>query len=57
MASVMENSIGSITVVKKTDLVVLDKNLFETQVHSIHQIKVLQTVLDGQTIYQASNNN
>jgi predicted amidohydrolase YtcJ len=53
----METSIGPITVVKKTDLVVLDKNLFETQVHSIHQIKVLQTVLGGQTIYQASNDN
>jgi predicted amidohydrolase YtcJ len=50
MANAMETSIGSITVVKKTDLVVLEKNLFKTQVHSIHQIKVLQTVLGGQKI-------
>lgn len=50
----MENSIGSITVGKKADMIVLDKNLFETQVHSIHQIKVLRTFLGGQTIYQAS---
>jgi predicted amidohydrolase YtcJ len=50
----MENSIGSITVGKKADMVVLDKNLFETQVHSIHQIKVLQTYLGGEIIYQAS---
>jgi predicted amidohydrolase YtcJ len=53
----MENSIGSISVGKKADIIVLDKNLFETHVHSIHQIKVLQTLLGGQTIYQASNNN
>jgi predicted amidohydrolase YtcJ len=53
----MENSIGSIRVGKKADMIVLDKNLFETQVHSIHQIKVLQTLLGGQTIFQASNNN
>ncbi|MFQ3324654.1 MAG: putative amidohydrolase YtcJ [Pseudomonadales bacterium] len=50
----MESSIGSITVGKKADMVVLEKNLFETQVHSIHQIKVLQTFLGGQKIYQAS---
>jgi predicted amidohydrolase YtcJ len=50
----MENSIGSISVGKKADMVVLDKNLFETQVHSIHQIKVLQTYLGGEIIYQAS---
>ncbi len=49
----MEDQIGSITVGKKADLVILDKNLFAVPAHEIHQVKVLQTILGGKTIYSA----
>ena len=49
----MEDSIGSITVGKKADLVLLDKNLFDVEKYSIHNVKVLQTILGGKTVYQA----
>jgi len=49
----MEDSIGSITVGKKADLVLLDKDLFEVEKYNIHNVKVLQTILGGKTVYQA----
>lgn len=49
----MEDEIGSITVGKKADLVVLDRNLFETDAYDIHQTEVLMTVLDGEIVYEA----
>ncbi|MDT0603894.1 amidohydrolase [Thalassotalea castellviae] len=49
----MEDSIGSITVGKKADLVLLDKNLFEVEKYNIHNVKVLQTILGGKTVYRA----
>ena len=48
----MQDSIGSISVGKKADFVVLDKNLFESDIYNIHKIKVLQTILGGATVYQ-----
>ena len=49
----MEDEIGSISVGKKADLVVLDQNLFEADAYDIHQTEVLMTVLDGEIVYEA----
>lgn len=48
----MEDEIGSLEAGKKADLVVLDRNLFETDPYEIHQTRVLMTILDGEVVYQ-----
>ncbi|MFT5710339.1 MAG: putative amidohydrolase YtcJ [Halioglobus sp.] len=49
----MEDELGSLTVGKKADLVVLDKNLFETERYEIHKVKVLMTMMNGNVVYEA----
>jgi predicted amidohydrolase YtcJ len=49
----MEDELGSLTVGKKADLVVLDKNLFETDRYEIHRVKVLMTMMNGSVVYEA----
>jgi predicted amidohydrolase YtcJ len=49
----MEDQLGSITVGKKADLVVLDKNLFEVDSYEIHKISVLMTMMNGKVVYEA----
>jgi predicted amidohydrolase YtcJ len=49
----MEDEIGSLEVGKKADLVVLDRNLFEIDPYEIHQTKVIMTILDGKTVFEA----
>lgn len=48
----MEEEIGSIEVGKKADLVVLDRNLFETDAYKIHEAKVLMTFMDGEIVFE-----
>ncbi len=48
----MEDEIGSLKVGKKADLVVLDKNLFDTDAYEIHNIEVVMTLMDGNIVYQ-----
>jgi predicted amidohydrolase YtcJ len=48
----MEDEIGSIEVGKKADLVVLDRDLFETGPYEIHQTEVLMTVMDGEVVFE-----
>ncbi|WP_019530727.1 amidohydrolase [Dasania marina] len=50
----MEDSIGSITVGKFADFVVLEDNIFEVATHEIHKIKVAQTYLGGKVVYPAA---
>jgi predicted amidohydrolase YtcJ len=50
----MEDEIGSLEVGKKADLVVLDRNLFETDPYEIHQTEVLMTVMDGDVVFEAT---
>jgi hypothetical protein len=50
----MEDEIGSLEVGKKADLVVLDKNLFDTDAYEIHNIEVVMTLMDGNIVYQTS---
>jgi predicted amidohydrolase YtcJ len=47
----MEDELGSLEVGKKADLVVLDRNLFETDPYEIHETEVVMTVLDGEPVY------
>ncbi len=51
----MEDEIGSLEVGKKADLVVLDRNLFETDTYEIHETGVLMTLMDGEVVYEAAN--
>lgn len=49
----MEDEIGSITVGKYADLVVLDRDIFEIDKHSIHRTGVVLTLLGGEIVYEA----
>ena len=49
----MEEQIGSIEVGKKADFVILNKNLFQVDKYDIHKVQVLETILDGNTVYSA----
>jgi predicted amidohydrolase YtcJ len=46
---------GTLEVGKAADLVILDRNLFVTPVHSLHKVRVLLTLLDGIPVYRAKN--
>lgn len=46
-----ENETGSIEVGKLADLIVLDKNLFETEQDDISETKVLLTLFGGEPVY------
>ncbi|MDJ0786594.1 MAG: amidohydrolase [Myxococcota bacterium] len=52
-AQYMEDVIGSITVGKSADLIVLDQDIFEVDVTRISETRVLQTVLEGKVVYAA----
>ena len=47
----MENQLGSIETGKVGDLVILEENLFETEPHSISQIKPRAVVMEGILMY------
>jgi predicted amidohydrolase YtcJ len=49
----LEDEIGSIEVGKKADLVVLERNLFEVDPYTIHDIGVEMTMLDGDIVWSA----
>ena len=48
-----ERETGSIEVGKSADLIVLDRNLFEIEPAEIHEVKVLRTLLEGQTVFES----
>jgi hypothetical protein len=48
-----EDVVGSIEVGKAADLVVLEKNLFEVTAGEIADVRVLRTLIDGETVYRA----
>ncbi len=47
----MEDQIGSIKVGKKADLVFLEKDMFKVPTHTIHSIRVMQTMMDGKVTH------
>lgn len=49
----MEDEIGSIAVGKYADLVVLEQDIFEADIYSIHETGVVLTLLGGETVYEA----
>lgn len=48
----MENITGSIEVGKCADFVILEKNIFQVPLKDISKIKIVQTVSEGQVIYE-----
>lgn len=50
----LEDEIGSLETGKKADMVVLDRNLFETDAYEIHETNVVMTVLDGEIVYRGA---
>ncbi len=44
---VIANSTG-----KYADMIVLDSNLFETDVYKIHDVNVVETIMDGVTRFK-----
>ena len=48
-----EELTGSIEVGKAADLILLARNLFETDPMQLKDVNVLRTFLDGETVYQA----
>jgi hypothetical protein len=52
MAMEKENETGTIETGKSADFIVIDQNLLEIAPEKIHKTKVLQTVLQGKTVYQ-----
>lgn len=49
-----EEVVGSITVGKEADIIVLSQNLFEISPQNIKQTKVLQTLLAGEEVYRSA---
>ncbi len=47
----MEDEIGSITVGKAADMIVLNENLFEIEANQIHDVKIKETIMNGKTTY------
>ncbi len=47
----MEDEIGSITVGKAADMIVLNENLFKIKPSDIHGVKVKETIMNGKTTY------
>jgi predicted amidohydrolase YtcJ len=48
-----EDVTGTIEPGKSADFVVIDQNILEVPVNKIHETKVLQTVLQGNTVYES----
>jgi predicted amidohydrolase YtcJ len=49
----LDQKVGSIEVEKLADLIVLDRNLFETKPHEVHQAKVMLTMMNGEARHEA----
>ena len=48
----LEDKVGSIKEGKYADLIMLDRNIFETEVHEIHKIRPVLTIFNGKVVYQ-----
>lgn len=54
-ASFVERELGSLTVGKRADLVVIDRDPFAISPHELSDIQVVMTLLDGREVYHAKN--
>lgn len=48
---------GSLEAGKAADLIILDKNLFDVPETDIHKVKVLQTMIDGEIVFDRERQN
>ncbi len=48
----MEDEIGSLTVGKKADLIMLEGNVLEVPAHEIHETRVALTMVDGRIVHE-----
>jgi predicted amidohydrolase YtcJ len=48
----LDGLIGSLEVGKTADMIIVDQNIFETENHLIHKTKVLNTIIDGQIVFE-----
>jgi len=55
LAMMVEDTTGSIEAGKSADFIVINQNLLKIPADQIHKTKVLQTVLQGKTVYQAGH--
>ena len=53
MLNEFEDITGSIEPGKSADFIVINQNILEVPVEQIHKTKVLKTVLQGHTVYEA----
>ena len=51
-ANQQERETGSIEMGKLADLVVLERNLFEVEPREIHAVRVVRTILEGETVFE-----
>jgi len=49
----IEDKTGTIETGKSADFIVIDQNILEVPVEKIHKTRVLKTVLQGHTVYEA----
>ena len=47
----MEDKLGSIEVGKYADIVMWDKNIYTTPIHSLRDIKPKMTIMNGKIVY------
>ena len=52
-----EHRVGSIEPGKQADFIVLDQDIFSIPIHQVHETKVVQTVVRGETVYHQSQAN
>lgn len=48
----LEDKVGSLEKGKLADLIVLSANPFEVDVHQVHHIQVMMTMVDGEVVYE-----
>ena len=48
----MEDQVGSIEVGKKADLVALDRDIFAVDPYTIHETRVVLTIVDGEIVHE-----
>ena len=49
----MDDVVGSIETGKYADFVILEKNILDMPLDEIHNVKVIETIMDGKTTYKA----
>jgi predicted amidohydrolase YtcJ len=51
----LEKTEGSVETGKVADVIIVDRNIFEIDPHTIHQTKVVLTIVGGKIVYEADN--